>query len=68
MILEIAQLQVRPNQGGEFEMAFHIAESIISCMPGYLGHELQRCTEHDGNYMLLVRGKSIEAHTIGSQF
>ena len=65
MILEIAQLQVRPGQGAAFEAAFAEAQRIIASMPGYLGHELQRCLERAGHYMLLVRWVSVEAHEVG---
>jgi len=65
MILEIAQLQVRPNQSAEFEAAFLTAERIISSMPGYLGHELQKCIERADHYMLLVRWESVEHHESG---
>ena len=65
MILEIAQLQVRAGQGGDFETAFAQAQRIISSMPGYLSHELQRCLERPGHYMLLVRWRTIEDHEIG---
>ncbi|PTT75895.1 antibiotic biosynthesis monooxygenase [Pelomonas sp. HMWF004] len=65
MILEIAQLQVRAGQEAAFEAAFAEAQRIISSMPGYLGHELQRCLEHAGHYMLLVRWRSVEDHEIG---
>jgi heme-degrading monooxygenase HmoA len=65
MILEIAQLQVRPGQGTDFEVAFAQAQSIISAMPGYLGHELQKCIERAGHYMLLVRWESVEHHEVG---
>lgn len=65
MILEIAQLQVRPGQGAEFEAAFAIAQRIISAMHGYLGHELQRCLERADHYMLLVRWQTVEHHEVG---
>ncbi len=65
MILEIAQLQVRPEQTTEFEAAFSKAQTIISSMPGYLGHELQRCIEQVNHYMLLVRWESVEHHEVG---
>jgi heme-degrading monooxygenase HmoA len=64
MILEIAQLQVRPGQAAEFESAFDTAQHIISSMPGYLGHELQRGIEQDHHYMLLVRWQSVEHHEV----
>ncbi len=65
MILEIAQLQVRPGQGAEFEAAFLEAQTIISAMPGYLGHELQKCIEQADHYMLLVRWETVEHHEVG---
>jgi heme-degrading monooxygenase HmoA len=65
MILEIAQLQVRPGQAANFQAAFGIAQQIIASMPGYLGHELQRCIEQDHHYMLLVRWQSVEHHEVG---
>jgi heme-degrading monooxygenase HmoA len=65
MILEIANLQVKPGQHEAFESAFGIAQAIIASMPGYRGHELQRCIEKEGHYMLLVRWDSVEAHEIG---
>lgn len=64
MILEIANLQVRSGQAAEFEAAFSVAQRIISSMPGYLGHELQRCIEQAGQYMLLVRWQTIEHHEV----
>lgn len=65
MILEIAQLQVRPGQGAAFEAAFAEAQAIIASMPGYLGHELQKCLERADHYMLLVRWRSVEDHEVG---
>lgn len=65
MILEIAQLQVRPGLAAEFEAAFSMAQHIIASMPGYLGHQLQKCIERDHHYMLLVTWRSVEDHEIG---
>lgn len=65
MILEIASLQVRPNQSAEFEATFRIAQQYIAAIPGYLGHELQRCIEQPEHYMLLVRWLSVEHHEVG---
>ena len=47
MIQEVALLHIRPGQTAEFEAAFAEAQTIISAMPGYLRHELQRCLEDD---------------------
>jgi heme-degrading monooxygenase HmoA len=65
MILEVAQLTVRPGLCTEFEAAFAEARTIISSMPGYLGHELQRCIERENEYVLLVRWETLEAHEVG---
>lgn len=65
MILECAQLQVRPGQSPKFEAAFREAQAIIASMPGYRSHELQRCIEREGHYLLLVRWDSVAAHEEG---
>ena len=65
MILEVAPLQVKTGQGAAFEAAFLEAQKIISSMPGYISHELQRCIERPGEYILLVRWETLEAHEVG---
>jgi heme-degrading monooxygenase HmoA len=65
MILEVAILNVRAGQGEAFEAAFRQASPIIASMPGYLGHELQRCLEVGDKYVLLVRWETLEDHTVG---
>jgi heme-degrading monooxygenase HmoA len=56
---------VKPGQCDAFEAAFAEAAPIIASMPGYLGHELQRCVEDEQRYLLLVRWRSLEDHTVG---
>ena len=65
MILEVAILNVRPGRAAEFEQAFQKAQRIISSMPGYLSHELQRCLEVENKYVLLVRWRWLKDHTEG---
>lgn len=65
MILEVAILDVIPNQEKDFEIAFTSASSIISGMAGYLSHQLQRCVEKQNRYILLVQWETLEAHTVG---
>lgn len=65
MVLEVAILNVRPNQTTEFERAFGIAQAIISSIPGYGRHELRRCVEVAGRYVLLVWWQDLESHTVG---
>ena len=63
MILEVAILDVRPGQEPSFEQDFKTASRYISGIDGYLSHELQRCLEKPGRYILLVRWTTLEAHT-----
>jgi heme-degrading monooxygenase HmoA len=65
MILEVAPLSVRAGAEAEFEAAFRTAQAIISAMPGYVSHALQRCVERPSEYILLVRWETLEAHEIG---
>ncbi len=65
MILEAAYLTVAPARANDFEAAFRRASPVIAASPGYLGHELQRCLEIPGRYLLLVRWERLEDHTVG---
>jgi heme-degrading monooxygenase HmoA len=65
MILEAAVLQVIVGKEAEFEAAFRQASPIIASMQGCISHELQRCIEAPGKYLLLVRWETVEDHTIG---
>lgn len=65
MILEAALLQVKSSMENEFEKAFEEVSTIITAMNGYKSHELQRCLEVKGKYLLLVRWDTLEDHTIG---
>jgi heme-degrading monooxygenase HmoA len=65
MILEVALLQVKIGMEEEYEKSFRKASNIISSMKGYISHELQRCMEVEGKYLLLVKWESLEDHTVG---
>lgn len=65
MILEVAVLDVKPNQEAAFERDFVEASTYISSIAGYISHELQRCVEKKSRYILLVRWETLEAHTEG---
>ncbi|WP_127532641.1 antibiotic biosynthesis monooxygenase family protein [Paenibacillus kobensis] len=65
MITEAAVLYVKEGLGAPFEADFRRASAIISSMQGYLSHELQRCLEVPGKYLLIVRWEALEDHTIG---
>jgi len=65
MVLEAAMLHVKLGWEAEFEATFKKASSLIAGMNGYISHELHRCIETPGKYLLLVRWDSLEAHTVG---
>lgn len=65
MVLEAVLLQVKPGMEKEYEEAFRRASKIISAMRGYISHELQRCIEEKGKYLLLVKWDTLESHTVG---
>jgi heme-degrading monooxygenase HmoA len=65
MILEAAMLSVRDGEESKFEEAFRRASPIIASMKGCRSHELQRCIEEKGKYLLLVRWETLEDHTVG---
>ncbi len=65
MVLEAAMLQVKSGMDKEFEETFGKASEIISAMKGYISHELQRCMEVEGKYLLLVKWERLEDHTVG---
>ena len=65
VILEVAPLRIRAGQAQAFENSCREAQRIISSMPGYVSHELQRCLERTDEYILLVRWESVDAHETG---
>ena len=65
MILEAVMLQVKEGMEAKYKDAFRNASKIISSMNGYISHELQRCMEVKGKYILLVQWERLEDHTVG---
>ncbi|QLE56980.1 antibiotic biosynthesis monooxygenase [Nostoc sp. TCL26-01] len=65
MILEAVMLSVKRGTEQDFESTFQQAANIISAMNGYISHELHRCIEVEGRYLLLVKWSTLEAHTVG---
>ena len=65
MVLEVAILDVKPNEAVNFENVFAKAQSIISSIDGYVSHQLQKCVEKPNRYILLVNWETIEDHTVG---
>ncbi|WP_341530562.1 antibiotic biosynthesis monooxygenase [Nostoc sp. UHCC 0302] len=65
MILEAVMLNVKTSTEQDFESAFKQASNIIASMNGYISHELHKCLQIRGKYLLLVRWETLEAHTVG---
>lgn len=65
MILEVAQIRIKAGQGEAFEAAFRKAQRLLPGLDGYLSHELHRCLEEADQYVLLVRWRRVEDHTVG---
>jgi heme-degrading monooxygenase HmoA len=65
VILEVAILNIKSGREEEFELAFSKAQTIISSMPGYLSHQLQKSIENPLRYILLVKWNTLEDHTEG---
>ena len=65
MILEVAVFSITPAQKAQFESAFTEARKLISAMPGFVSHQLHRCVETDGRYLLLVQWLTVEHHMVG---
>ncbi len=65
VILEVAILDVKSGKEKDFELVFARAQQIIAGMDGYISHQLQRCLEKAGRYILLVNWQTLEDHTQG---
>lgn len=65
MIVEVAILKIKQGQSIQFEADFKKASLYIASIDGYLEHTLQKCLEKENQYLLLVKWKKLEDHTIG---
>ena len=64
MILEVASMKIKPDETSKFEAVFPKAEAIVSSIPGYVSHEMQRRVETKGKYHFLIRWENINAHLV----
>jgi heme-degrading monooxygenase HmoA len=64
MVLEIAQIDVKPGLEGAFEAGVTQAMPIFRRAKGCRGMELQRSLEKPGRYRLFVSWESLEDHTV----
>ena len=64
MILEIAQIEVKPGTEAEFEANVKKATPLFQRAKGCQGMTLQRSHEHPSRYRLFVRWDTLENHTV----
>ena len=64
MILEIAQIDVKPGTEAEFEAGVKSAAPLFKRAKGCSCMELQRSIEKSSRYRLFVKWTTIENHTV----
>ncbi|MDQ0000621.1 antibiotic biosynthesis monooxygenase family protein [Pseudarthrobacter sulfonivorans] len=66
MVLEVADIQIEPDQKADFEAAVALGlDTVLSKSPGFVSYEIQRCKETPERYLLLIEWQKIEDHTVG---
>lgn len=63
MIIEITDLPLRAGTAEAFRIALTQADTILKRQPGYIGHQLARQVEFPNTFTLIIRWRSLEAHT-----
>jgi heme-degrading monooxygenase HmoA len=64
MVLEIAQIDVKPGMEGDFEAGVAKARPIFQRAKGCRAFELQRSIELPSRYRLFIRWDTLENHTV----
>jgi heme-degrading monooxygenase HmoA len=66
MILEIADIRIRPGENAAFEEAIARGlKGVIQEVKGFQGYKVNRGVENPESYMLQVFWDSLEDHTVG---
>jgi heme-degrading monooxygenase HmoA len=65
MIVERAQIDVRPGSGPAFEEAFPQGRAVLAQGHGFRSAQLSRCLEVPDRYLLLIEWERLEDHTEG---
>jgi quinol monooxygenase YgiN len=64
MILEIAQIDVKPGEEAAFEARVKDAVGVFRRAEGCLGLELRRSIEKPGRFRVMIRWRTLENHTV----
>ena len=66
MILEVAEIEIRPGDGPAFEAALARGlETVLRHSPGFISARVQRGIESPQRYLLLIEWRALEDHTVG---
>ena len=65
MVLEIADIAVRPGQEDAFTAAFREAVAQLHASPGFRSARMTRGIESPSRFVLLAEWDDLEAHTVG---
>ena len=64
MVLEIAEIEIKPGLEAEFEQAVGKAAAVFKRAKGCRSMRLQRCVERPSVYLLFVDWETIDNHMI----
>jgi len=66
MILEIADIRIKPGQQAAFDAAIQLgAETVASKAKGFRGYKVNKGVESPERYVLMIYWDTLEDHTIG---
>jgi heme-degrading monooxygenase HmoA len=66
MILELADIRIKPGQQKVFEQAIELGiQSVISRAKGFQGAKVNRGVESPDRYILQIFWDTLEDHTVG---
>jgi quinol monooxygenase YgiN len=65
MILEIAQIEIKPGAETDFEAGVSAAEPLFRAARGCRSFSLHRSVEHPSRYRLIVGWDSVDDHMVG---
>jgi heme-degrading monooxygenase HmoA len=66
MILELADIRIRPGENAAFEEAIQRGlATVIGNAKGFRGHKVNRGVENTERYILQIFWDSLEDHTVG---
>ena len=65
MILELADIRIKPGTQAEFDAAIKKgAESVIAKAKGFMGYKVNKGIESPERYILMIYWQTLENHTV----